>query len=313
MTKKFFNLLLILFIICTLTISSLAVESLTQSDSFYVADYSNIISDSVEQEIINYNGILENQCNGAQVVVVSVDYAQGMSSDQYAMKIFNDWGIGSKTYNNGILILLITQENKYYIQCGLGIDADELQTSISNDLDEFETNFDEKNYSEAVDILFKGILNYFNVSATNSGNSISNYNYEYGYTSNGSYDNFSNGFSSFYLVSFIIKFLLIILFIRAIIGSFRRSHYVRTGRWLPLFLLFGPRRPSRMYSNLYHNNDPFVNGFNNHNFHNSYYGGFSGTFHNGNFGTGAGHGSNGFGGGMGHGGGGFGGGGFGRK
>ena len=77
--------------------------------------------DSTEQMIIDYNGALEYHCQGAQVVVVTVDYLDGMYSDAYAYQLFNDWGVGSSEYNNGMLLLLAVQENKAWLAYGLGL------------------------------------------------------------------------------------------------------------------------------------------------------------------------------------------------
>ena len=109
MMKKTFSFILALCLFLSLGVSAFAVVD--QSESFYGADYSNVLSNDTEQMIINYNGSLEQQCQGAQIVVVTVDYLDGMYSDEYAYQLFNDWGVGSADYNNGMLLLLAIQEN----------------------------------------------------------------------------------------------------------------------------------------------------------------------------------------------------------
>ena len=74
--KKFFTFLMALALVLSLGISAYAVVD--KSDSFYVADYANVLSADTEQRICDYNGALEQQCNGAQIVVVTVDYLDGM-------------------------------------------------------------------------------------------------------------------------------------------------------------------------------------------------------------------------------------------
>ena len=132
MMKKFFSLTLALFLCLSMGVSAFAVVD--QSESFYVADYSNVLSNDTEQMIINYNGSLEQQCQGAQIVVVTVDYLDGMYSDEYAYQLFNDWGVGSAEYNNGMLLLLAIQENKAWLAYGLGLnsllDSDQVDLSL---------------------------------------------------------------------------------------------------------------------------------------------------------------------------------------
>ena len=73
---------------------------------FYAGDFANVLDKETEDYIIEKNGTLENFC-GAQIVVVTTDFLDGMNIEDYAYKLFNDWEIGDKNKNNGILLLLI--------------------------------------------------------------------------------------------------------------------------------------------------------------------------------------------------------------
>lgn len=134
----------------------------SQSESFYAADYANVLSNATEEMIINYNGALETQCQGAQIVVVTVDYLDGMYSDEYAYQLFNDWGVGSSEYNNGMLLLLATQENKAWLAYGMGlnslIDGDDVDKLLE---DYFWKDFDRGNYDKAVTQLFEALLEWY--------------------------------------------------------------------------------------------------------------------------------------------------------
>ena len=225
-------------------------ETLNASDVYYVTDNANVLSQSTVEKIKNFNGALEQQCSGAQVVVATVKYTGGFSSDEYAMKLFNSWGIGSSDYNNGILILLVTEENKfiagilillvteenkYYIQCGLGIDVDSLADSLGDDLNKFENYFDAGKYDQAVNTVFDGILEWFDTQYTANVSHADQY-----ITNSDSYGEYG---SSVDLFSLIFTLIFLYVFFHAIVRSIRRTHYIRTGTWLPYFLFFGPRRP----------------------------------------------------------------------
>jgi uncharacterized protein len=295
MKKKYFSVIIAALLI-SLAMCAPAFAVVEKSSDFYVADYANVLSSDTKSKIINYNGSLEQQCDGAQVVVVTVDYLDGMNSSDYAMQLFNNWGIGSSQYNNGVLILLATQENKYWIQCGTGLDSTSLKSEIGGDISKFENYFDAGEYDKAVDYIFDDILKWFDSeydsSLVSSGSS-------YGGTS-------QSVFGAGDLISLLIRLFFIYIFVSAIVKSVRRSYYARTGSWLPLFLFFGPCRPYWGYRPGPHPGRGF-DDWNDH--HNG--GGFGGGgFGGGGFGGGSG---GGFGGGMGHGGGGFGGGGFGRN
>ena len=299
MRTRFIHVLIVLIMITSFLVIPIHAETLNASDVYYVTDNADVLSQSTVEKIKNFNGALEQQCSGAQIVVATVKYTGGFSSDEYAMKLFNSWGIGSSDYNNGILILLVTEENKYYIQCGLGIDVDSLADSLGEDLNKFEDYFDAGKYDQAVNTIFDGMLEWFDTQYT------ANVSHADQYITNS--DTYGEYGSSVDLFSLICTLIFLYIFFHAIVRSIRRTHYIRTGTWLPYFLFFGPRRPYWGYHTGMHNYYDFYNPSSHHsNFTGgSSWGSFGGSSHGGGFG--------GFGGGMGHGGGGFGGGGFGRR
>lgn len=299
--KKFISLLSAL-ILCTVLISP-AYAVVSQSESFYVADYANVLSNTTEETIINYNGALEQQCQGAQIVVVTVDYLDGMYCDEYAYKLFNDWGVGSADYNNGMLLLLAVQENKCWLAYGLGLNS---QLS-SDDVDElledyFYDDFDAGKYDDAVTELFMQLLDWYDErydsSTASAGEPVGNVPQNQYNTYNDNYYNYGSRFS----LSDIIDIIFVAAFIIIILSGGRRGRGGRGGRgggsWLPWMLYFNSRNRNRRPYN--DRNDWPPRG-----------GGFGGG--PGGFGGGFGGGSGGFGGGSGRGGGGFSGGGGGRR
>lgn len=287
--KKILSFLFALCLCLSISVSAFAVVG--QSDSFYVADYSNVLSNETEQMIINYNGSLEQQCQGAQIVVVTVDYLDGMHSDEYAYQLFNDWGVGSADYNNGMLLLLAVQENKAWLAYGLGLNSLIDSDQVDSLLDQyFWKDFDRGNYDEAVTSLFKALLVWYDeqydAQVVQSGTSASQGNgYTVGYIEPGLGTRLSHALSS------IIKILVVIAVLSALFGGGRRRG---GGSWLPWFLLF----------NSWNNNRRRGPWDDDHRGGPRGPGGFGGS--GGGFGGG-------FGGGSGHGGGGFSGGGGGRR
>lgn len=288
MMKKILSFLFALCLCLSVSVSAFAVVD--RSESFYVADYSNVLSNDTEQMIINYNGSLEQQCQGAQIVVVTVDYLDGMYSDEYAYQLFNDWGVGSADYNNGMLLLLAIQENKAWLAYGLGLNSLIDSDQVDSLLDQyFWKDFDRGNYDEAVTSLFKALLVWYDerydAQVVQSGTSASQGNgYTVGYSEPGLGTRLSHALSS------IIKTLVVIAVLSALFGGGRRRG---GGSWLPWFLLFNSWNNNRR-------SGPWDD---------DHRGGPRGP---GGFG-GGGFGGGGFGGGSGFGGGGFSGGGGGRR
>ncbi|HHV38762.1 MAG TPA: TPM domain-containing protein [Tepidimicrobium sp.] len=92
------------------------------SSSFYVYDEANIVDPQVEGYIIGTNEELHQKV-GAQVVVVSISSLRNMDIREYANKLFEAWGIGSREYDNGLLILIAPEEGEIWIEVGYGLEG----------------------------------------------------------------------------------------------------------------------------------------------------------------------------------------------
>jgi uncharacterized protein len=333
--KRLLSVLLVLILAVAVAVPALAVVE--QSPEYYVADYAGVLSDSIEDRIIDSNVDLEQKCEGAQVVVVTVKYLDGMGSDEYAMTLFNNWGVGDKDANNGMLLLLATEENKAWLTVGEGISGSFTGNMVDDYFDRyFWDEFDRGNFETAtadmLEALFTWYADYYNVNQDSGGNYYNdgNYgnNYDDGYYY---YDDYSYGYSVFSGFVWILIVVFIILIFVLSIASDRRRHnmyYSQLGTPVPRYHFWymwggphrtwyygpggpgwrngprGPRGPGGGGGSR-PGGGPRGGGF----------GGFGGGSRPGGGGRGGGGGFGGFGGGggMGRGGGGFGGGGGGRR
>ena len=159
--KKILSLIItIVFTTLLACISVLAIVN--QSEDFYVADYANILASDTKNDIIGYNGALEYQCKGAQVVVVTIESLGGnLDSEEYAHQLFNDWGVGAAVENNGMLLLLVTEEKKGWLALGAGL-TDLSGEEINAWLDEyFWVYVDADKHDEGVNSIFMRILEFY--------------------------------------------------------------------------------------------------------------------------------------------------------
>lgn len=250
-----------------------------QSDSYYVADYANVLSTTFEQDIIDANAQLESACDGAQIVVVTIDYLpDNYYADEYARQLFNNWHVGSADANNGLLLLLVTEEAKGWLVTGDGISSKLTNQKVNQLLDNYFWDYvDKGQHEKAVTSIFDHLLNW--------------YEDEYGVTltQNGymSTQPSSRGYGYNISPGTILLILILVISLLNSIGYSKR----RRGNDIPVWLMWmmcnnhGPRGPRPPHG-------PGPGGFGG--------GGFrgGGGFH---------------GGGMGRGGGGFSGGGGGRR
>jgi len=308
--KKICSLILVLMLLGSMP----ALALVEQSEDFYVADYAGVLSDATKEKIINYNGALEQQCDGAQIVVVTINYlTDGLDSEEYALRLFNEWGVGSAEANNGMLLLLVAREYKGWLSLGYGLSGLISSREVDELLNEhFWDYVDANEFDKGVDTLFTELMVWYDEqydsavvqSGTQSGGQgslhVTDNSHYYPATqptvhggSSGIISRLSSGFLFFVLVALYI--------ITRAVGR-RRYYYGGSGGFLP-FLFWSSRRPPRGSSNFNDRNDRWNNR-----------GG--GGFRGGGFGggRGGGFGGGGFGGGSFRGGGGFsGGGGGGRR
>lgn len=60
--------------------------------------------------------------SGAQISVVTLKSLEGGQIDDFAVKLFERWGIGQKGQNNGILLLVAIQDRKARMEVGYGLE-----------------------------------------------------------------------------------------------------------------------------------------------------------------------------------------------
>ncbi len=117
---------------------------------FYARDTANVLSASTEETLAEYNAALERDCAGAQLVVVTVSYLDE-DADIAATRLMNDWGVGSASQSNGMLLLLAAKEYRGWLAVGDGIDS-AFTSDMANDyLDAyFWDDVDQDRFDDAV-------------------------------------------------------------------------------------------------------------------------------------------------------------------
>ena len=209
MKKLFISLLLSILCITSLSpvTASITVPERT-SNTTWVEDYANVLTPSTEQYIQQYSQQLADE-HSACIVVVTVDFVQG-SIDDYALSIFNQWKIGDKSLNNGVLLLLSVGDEDYYMMIGRGLEDDFPIYDIQNLLDDYlEPDFAVGDYDSGVMSVYRETYDYMQ-------------NNIYGNQGSGStdYDDSNDAFYTFMGILFII---LAFIFILSIIRAIRRS------------------------------------------------------------------------------------------
>ena len=268
--KKLLVSAILIILISTSVVSPGALAILMPGEDYYVTDDAGVLTDVTRNDIISANIDLEQKCQGAQIVIVTIAYLDGTPSDEYATRLFNEWGVGPSGANNGMLLLLVTEELKGWLVVGEGIRGIWNDAKIDNYLEtHFWPDVDARRFDTAVrnicEALFSWYADYYGVY-NQGGQSDSNsmpipayppnaiptpypYTYEYVY-------NPGIRFSGFIVVFWLfVVFIILIVIISAVNSDRRRyrAYYTHMGMPMPRYhwwYMWGPWRPYRVW---YHN------------------------------------------------------------
>jgi uncharacterized protein len=111
--------LLILLFICVPAVNAEKVKDLKPRG--YVNDFAGVMNEPTSQKLTTLCAELEQKTK-AQVSVVTVSSLEGQPVEQFVNDLFNEWGIGPKSSNRGVLILLATNDHKYRFEVGYGLE-----------------------------------------------------------------------------------------------------------------------------------------------------------------------------------------------
>jgi uncharacterized protein len=107
-----FSLLVLIFSVSALSFPKLSGR---------VVDEANIFSRSEESQLTSLLLGLEKDSN-IQAVVVSVKSLEGYAVEDYTVRLAEDWKIGSKASDNGLILLVAPNERDVRIEVGYGLE-----------------------------------------------------------------------------------------------------------------------------------------------------------------------------------------------
>jgi uncharacterized membrane protein YgcG len=230
-------------------------------DDFYVQDTANVLSSTTKSQVVAYNESLENLCDEAQLVVVTVSYLSE-DSELAANQLLSDWGVGSAEDSNGMLLLLVANEYRGWLATGDGIDEVFTDSDVEQYLDDYFWDYiDNDQFDEGVqsltEALYDWYLDYYDVdtSATEGAETYTYDTYYEDYPEGVPEQMNSKGGSGMSIISLIIVLAIVWYFIA-------RSRYNRMRGWgygggfWPVFWFRGPGLYRNWYRQQPHNPGP---------------------------------------------------------
>jgi uncharacterized protein len=87
----------------------------------YVNDFAHVLDRNTIAQMNDICGQIDQKAH-AQIAVVTINSLDGSDIESYAVALFKDWGIGSKSTNRGVLILYAIQDRRARIEVGYGLE-----------------------------------------------------------------------------------------------------------------------------------------------------------------------------------------------
>ncbi len=109
----------IVLLVLPLLLHAEPVSQLRPTD--YVNDFAHVLDADTIAQLDNICQQIEQKAH-AQIAVVTVNSLDGSDIENYAVDLYKKWGIGSKTTDHGVLILLSVQDRRARIEVGYGLE-----------------------------------------------------------------------------------------------------------------------------------------------------------------------------------------------
>lgn len=126
---------------------------------FYVNDYGNILSSEQRTELVKRAKALNEDYNGIQLVITTLESLDGYSIEEYATAMYNKFGIGTK--DMGALILFSSGDRQVRIEVGRGMEEYMTDADAGALIDEYAIDYFKNNqFADGIVALQKAVVTF---------------------------------------------------------------------------------------------------------------------------------------------------------
>ena len=144
--KKFYNSLLSAIIVTISLAFNADIPYLTGR----VNDNAHVFSDSTRKTLTYILKEYELKTTN-QIVILTIPSLEGENIEDYSNRVFNEWKIGQKDKDNGILIVIVPDERQMRIEVGYGLEGTMTDLSSARVIEEVMTpRFREADYNNGI-------------------------------------------------------------------------------------------------------------------------------------------------------------------
>ncbi len=116
--KNIFTIILTIFILSSIGFA----QTFPKKTDSLVNDYTKTLSPQEKYSLENKLVAFDDSTT-TQICIVIMRSVSGYDISDYAVKLYNSWGIGSKKNNNGALIFIALDDHKAWITTGYGLEG----------------------------------------------------------------------------------------------------------------------------------------------------------------------------------------------
>ncbi len=116
------KILFILLTICTCAVATAQQVLPRPNPPRLVTDVAGVLS-AAEQAALEQKLVALDDSTSNQIAVVLVKTIGDVGIEDYAVKLFREWGIGNAKTNNGVLIIAAIDDHKVWIEVGYGLEG----------------------------------------------------------------------------------------------------------------------------------------------------------------------------------------------
>lgn len=130
-----------------------------------VNDFAGVLTDT---DKTNLDALVQSLLDqtGAVFAVAVIDSLEGESSEVYAVKLFEKWGIGEKDKDNGLLLLIALEERETRMEVGYGLEGVITDRRAGESLDKMIPYLQEGEYGKGI---YAALLNAAEYVAKDAG------------------------------------------------------------------------------------------------------------------------------------------------
>lgn len=116
----------------------------------YVNDFAELMDPASRSDLEALIAGVERG-TGAEIAVATIDSLEGITIEEYAVELFEQWGIGKADEDNGILILVALLDREVRIEVGYGLEGVITDLEAGRIIDEIIVpNFKNEDYNRGI-------------------------------------------------------------------------------------------------------------------------------------------------------------------